>query len=271
MKRKMLLTAIAGGLLAMPVLTLADGEEESESIMLVGVLRDFQTTHPDFETYPGTYNKVEAVLGEDGKPVLDMEYYDDTVGTGAQSVYSAASFAEWFTDVPGTNIGIPYEIFLEPHPTKDGVFYFAREKQMSGALRYFFPIDDLGFGMSQGPLRWAAVGTHNYHFTYELETEFTYTDPAERDTAMEFSFTGDDDVWVFINGHLAVDLGGVHGQQSAGVNLDDEAEALGLEPGENYQLKIFFAERHTSESNFRIETTLQLYAVPPTTTNPLYD
>ena len=65
-------------------------------------------------------------------------------------------------------------------------------------------------------------------------------------------------MWVYINGKLAVDLGGVHSQQSATVNLDQKAEELGLEAGEEYQLKLFFAERHTSESNFRIETNFVL-------------
>ncbi|MFI4860888.1 MAG: fibro-slime domain-containing protein [Phycisphaerales bacterium JB063] len=270
MKRKTLLTAIAGGMLAVPMLAAAD-DEPVESIILTGVIRDFRTSHPDFEAYPGTYNKVEAHLGEDGKPVLDMDYYNDKRGTSGQSVYSPESFAQWFVDVPQVNIAIPYSIELTPHPDKPGVFYFAREKQMSGAMRYFFPIDETGFGLSRGPLKWASVGTHNYHFTYELETEFTYTDPDERDGEMTFAFTGDDDVWVYINGQLVVDLGGVHSQQSASINVDDAAEDLGLEPGETYQLKLFFAERHTSESNFRIETTLRLVEVPPTTTNPLYD
>ncbi|MEM1353789.1 MAG: fibro-slime domain-containing protein [Planctomycetota bacterium] len=270
MNTRTLLSAFCTGLLMMPALD-TKAQDEVETIALTGTIRDFKTEHPDFESYPGTYNKVETTLGEDGKPRLDMAYYDQHYGTSNQSVYSAESFAQWFVDVPNVNISIPYTISLEPHPTKADTYYFAREKQLSGDLKYFFPIDNQGWGLSQGPLRWAQVGTHNYHFTYELETNFTYTDPGERDYEMEFAFTGDDDVWVFINGRLAVDLGGVHSQKSADVNLDDQADALGLEPGETYTLKLFFAERHTSESNFRIETTLELEGVPPTTVSPLYD
>jgi len=275
MNARLLLTCGLAGLIAAPALTHADEEDAPQTVQLTGVIRDFQTSHPDMESFPNTYNKVENTLGEDGKPILDMSYFNQKKGTSGQSVHSPESFAQWFRDVPGVNIAIPYAITLEPHPSKDGVYYFAREKQMSGDKKYFFPIDEMGYGLtpdtSEWPLRWESGGVHNFHFTYELRTKFNYIDPSERDYEMKFQFTGDDDVFVFINGKLAVDLGGVHSQQSAGINLDDEAANLGLEPGENYELVLFFAERHTSESNFRIETTLQLEEVPPTTVSPLYD
>src|SRR5690606_31470995 len=185
-----------------------------------------------------------------------------------KAVTSPETFAQWFTDVPGVNKRIEHTITLKPHPdkrNKPGVFYFAREKP-----EYFFPIDNQGWGLSGSStdpepsnkkLKWAAKNVHNFHFTYELRTRFTFTPRNERERDLVFEFTGDDDVWVFINGKLAVDLGGVHGQQQASVNLDHKAIELGLEQGEVYELVLFFAERHTSESNFRIETTLELESV----------
>lgn len=71
-----------------------------------------------------------------------------------------------------------------------------------------------------------------------------------------FSFTGDDDLWVFINGKLAIDLGGVHAPMAGEVDLAARAAELGLQPGEEYPIDFFQAERMNSQSNFHVETSL---------------
>jgi fibro-slime domain-containing protein len=71
-----------------------------------------------------------------------------------------------------------------------------------------------------------------------------------------FSFNGDDDMWVFINRQLAIDLGGLHNSLSASVELDGIATSFGLQVGTVYPLHFFFAERHTIASNFSIRTTI---------------
>jgi len=251
---------VAAGLVVVPT--------QAETIELTGVLRDFKVSHPDMQ-YPHKSfgvktDLVDSQIGEDGKPVLRTDL-DPTRGM----ISGPDSFNQWFNDVPEVNIAVPFTIVLDNgQEGSGGVYSYAREKQLSGDLKYFFPMDDL---VGWNDMQTVSTGTHNFYFTYEIHTEFTYTDPAERDEAMIFSFTGDDDVWVYINGTLAVDIGGVHGQSQRSVNLDSAAEELGLEPGGTYTLDFFFAERHTTESNFRIETTMQLEEVPPTTISPLYD
>ncbi len=272
-RRALAVMAVAGAALTIaPIGAGSDegGDEGPLSITLTGVIRDFQVTHPDMEAYPGggTKDMVNVHLDADGKPTINLDTISAKGGFGAgPQVSSEESFHQWYRDVPGVNTSIPYSIVLE---RVGGIYRFAKEKP-----EYFFPIDDQGYGLTYGapgkPLKWAPDGTHNFHWTYELDTEFTYTDPDERDTPLVFQFTGDDDVWVFINGKLAVDLGGVHSQQQASVNLDDKAEELGLEPGGIYPLKLFFAERHTSESNFRIETTMVLRNAELPTTSNVYD
>lgn len=246
-----------------------DPTDGIDSIRISGVIRDFKVTHPDFEAYPGSgiKNMVLHELGGDGKPVLDVDRAASRGWGSNAGVTSEESFDQWFRDVPGVNVSMPHAIELQREERASGtVFVFAKEKP-----EYFFPIDSSGYGLSMEGLRWASPGTHNFHFTYELETQFTYTDPAEREHELVYKFTGDDDVWVFINGKLAIDLGGVHSQQSQSINLDQAAADLGLEPGESYQLKLFFAERHTSESNFRIETNLVLRPAKLPTMSALAD
>ncbi len=184
---------------------------------------------------------------------------EDATWPRPMPVHSVESFNQWYRDKPGTNINIAHTITLDNGQDEPGGIYtFARVLPNS-----FFPIDHEGFG-NEGL-------NHNFHFTFELRTQFTYTAPEDRDYELVFTFTGDDDVWVFIGGKLAIDLGGVHPQASQTINLDDEAERFGLEPGETYTLDVFMAERHTVQSNFRIDTTLELSEVQPTTVSPLYD
>lgn len=200
---------------AMAVTGACAGYANADTITLTGTIRDFRVDHPDFETYPNTYNKAALKLDDEGKPQLDLDYFNATEGTSKQSVYSASSFAQWFRDDPDVNIAIPFAIELDNgQEAPGGVYSFAREKP-----EYFFPIDELGFGltypMEGHPLRWANGGVHNFHFTYELKTKFSYT-PGQL-----FRFVGDDDVFVYVNGTLVVDLGGVHSQQASEVLLFD--------------------------------------------------
>jgi fibro-slime domain-containing protein len=66
-----------------------------------------------------------------------------------------------------------------------------------------------------------------------------------------------------VNGLRIVDLGGVHGAQDATVNIDAEAARLGITKGTAYAFDFFFVERHTTESNFRLETSLKFVNCDP--------
>ena len=193
---------------------------------LTGVARDFQASHPDFEYViavdPGI---VQSSLGPNLKPVYAGNPTTPTTN-GKQS------FDQWYQDVPGTNQSQPLPITL----TKGSGNIYTYDNSA------FFPIDNQLFG-NEG-------NAHNYHFTFELHTKFEYLG------GEVFTFTGDDDLFVFINGVLGIDLGGVHGAMTATIDLDAQAGQLGITPGNIYNLDFFFAERHTSESNFRIDTSI---------------
>lgn len=90
---------------------------------------------------------------------------------------------------------------------------------------------------------------HNFHFTTEVRMWFRHSD----DSPMQLVFTGDDDVWIFVNGELAVDLGGWHPPLSGSVTLDAaSAASFGISDGDIFEIAVFHAERETDGSSFQI-------------------
>ncbi|MDG2424290.1 MAG: fibro-slime domain-containing protein [Phycisphaerales bacterium] len=267
----------------------ADQDPPPATLELTGVVRDFkertvQGGHPDFERQPDGGFKhysgnVEEQLGEDGRPVytglgyyvrrqwkdssgkpICWSVYDKSLGDqrgrkgGADNggIQSAITFDQWYRDVPGVNMSKPLNLTFNRQ--NDGSYVFDDKTDPNySQLGGFFPIDDELFGNPGGN------PDHNFHFTFELHTEFTYD--ANQDN--HFKFTGDDDVWVFVDGRLVIDIGGVHPAVNQTIDLD----RLGLVDGETYALDFFFAERHRTQSNFRIVTNLLLETsrVPPMT------
>lgn len=98
--------------------------------------------------------------------------------------------------------------------------------------------------------RW--TGERNQHFCFESHAKFTYK------PGLTFNFRGDDDIWVFIDNTLAVDLGGTHLAAPAYVKLDQFKGYGGreLKIGQQYDIDIFFCDRRTTMSNVRIKTNM---------------
>ncbi len=210
-----------------------------ENVVLDITVRDFKQDGILFEgSISSNEGMVQETLGADKKPVYNLPIWQQMYG---ESV-TQENLNAFFHDVPGINQTTQKKLTMQP----DGEGYWVIDSSRDAEGNYldgFFPIDGELFGNEEYE--------HNYHFTVEIHTRFKYVQGAE------FEFEGDDDVWVFFNNRLIIDLGGVHSQQSASVSLDDIAGELGIKVGDIVSFDMFYMERHYSGSNLYIRTNFE--------------
>jgi fibro-slime domain-containing protein len=213
--------------------TCSDAAPAAATLAIPIVYRDFMPLgmdggHIDFDNQTGSEQGIVTTsLGADGKPV-----YGPHASTA--TTHGAAAFNQWYRDVPGVNRTELDQLTVTRTVADTYAFDSAA----------FFPIDGKG---------WQRDGTepnrngHNFSFTSELRYWFTYSGDEV------LTFRGDDDVWVYINGRLAVDLGGVHVAETGSITLDANAASdAGLVDGGIYEVAVFQAERHLVASSYRL-------------------
>jgi fibro-slime domain-containing protein len=282
------------------------------------IYRDFSETHPQFEINPNTPSGsdgrlpgiVASTLGADGKPVYNTGFSVATSRTscsaarpftmdgpdhGSQAVKSAsvndpgyaacntatlttsqqiaAKFLQWYHDDSSAN-----RTFIQTLPLGQisaGTYQFAASVSNGGQ---FFPLDNLSgtFG-NEGQKGGNPNALHNFHFTSEARQWFLHGTGSDE----LLSFSGDDDVWVFVNGQLTVDLGGIHSELQGSIELKGDsgqdsilcvpgltspattscsAFPVALNPNGVNEIAVFQAERHVTQSNYTL--TLQGFNAP---------
>lgn len=232
-------------------------DEDCDNILEV-TYRDFDATHPDMERdNPGDvvrHNLVELELGPDKKPVFAssvgcprvMERPSqpgecDNWTVTEPVIESRQSFDQWYRTIEGVNLEIQKTLELSATATGDYVFDSTA----------FFPLAPTeGFGIAPTPNHHLMS---NFLFTTEIHVRFRYV------SGQVFTFRGDDDLWIFVNGKLAMDLGSMHSAEVGTIDFDAQASELAIVPGQSYDMDIFHAERHTLESNFRFETNISCF------------
>jgi fibro-slime domain-containing protein len=198
--------------------------------------------HPNFEVDPSAdpgdggaiVGMVGATLDAEGKPTYAAKPTPESTNRSNGWTTNATDFSSWFRDTPYAKTVVS-TISLTENAPSGGTFVFSAQQ--------FFPLD--GKGWSDPPLS----GTHNYYFTSEVRYWFQWKG------GETLIFFGDDDVWVFVNKKLAVDIGGIHNPVTRSVTLDAATNAslqLGLVAGKVYEIAVFQAERHIVGSQYQL-------------------
>ena len=214
---------------------IADTEYKSTGGYLVG---DHWKNGNGDNIAPHVYGEAWCDDGSSPAPCFDPS--TDIAGTPGNTdsgkMSTTESFDEWFTDIMGVNMSTQHTIDM----VKDG----------SGIYEF----SDFSFDPINGALLGNEGDSNNANFTYAIEATFTY----EQCTGQFFEFQGGDGAWLYLDGRLALDMGGIATNNHQLIELD----RLCLQDGQDYSFHFFYANRQANPSEFTLRTNVWLRQGP---------
>jgi len=220
-----------------------------------GLFRDWKLRDTNFFNNP---MGAKGLPGHGGRgmvePVLTAPDYKPKVKANlVDSLKPPPDVASWYKTITFPD-GNNNDTCIDLNMTKG---YDGKWTYNSDTYGGFFPLDNFRTQQTNpNNIKYADdfKKQRNFHFTMEMHMQFVY----QEGTGLKFAFKGDDDVWIYVNNRLAIDLGGLNYYAVDTLVLDKKKTQLDLKDGQIYNMDIFYAERNPSGSNLLIQTTMDL-------------